>query len=367
MASNVINVYSANEINFNNNGLVVLSDCKTAFVEEMLNDKYEATIEHIIDSRGKWKYLVDGNILKIEGQLFRIYNTTLTLAGIMVSVRHIFYDLLNNFVETCTITNLNNAAVTWEAVNSNQYASAGTFTVAGTVQGTSLTASATITVINSSDYIKTGLVMYLSGKDFSNSPPTSLWIDRSASGNNGTAYGFAYTTSSGSDGAGGVKGDGISSYIDCGLLPSSDLFTLELKLNYRGTDNKVFHLLDRNSNSDQWAPFGLCKDSNTYINLSMGNADHQLLFNMSDINPGDVLTLSGNWPNVRVYKNGVYLRTMTFSQHFTNNATNKTMLFRAGEYATYYADSDLGYIRYYVGYALSDAEVLRNYNVGDSV
>ena len=121
MASNMINVYSANETNFNNNGLVVLSDCKTAYVEEMLNDKYEATIEHIIDSRGKWTYLVDGNILKIEGQLFRIYNTTLTLAGITVSARHIFYDLLNNFVETCTITNLNANGALSTILGNTQY------------------------------------------------------------------------------------------------------------------------------------------------------------------------------------------------------------------------------------------------------
>jgi phage minor structural protein len=121
MASNMINVYSANETNFNNNGLVVLNDCKTAYVEEMLNDKYEATIEHIIDSRGKWTYLVDGNILKIEGQLFRIYNTTLTLAGITVSARHIFYDLLNNFVETCTITNLNANGALSAILGNTQY------------------------------------------------------------------------------------------------------------------------------------------------------------------------------------------------------------------------------------------------------
>ena len=122
MASNLINLYDSNETDFNNNGLVVLSDCKAAFVEEMLNDKYELDLEYPIDKRGKWAYIVEGNIIKADGQLFRIYHKEKTLSGIKINARHIFYDLLNNFVESCSIGNLNGAGALNAILSNTQYA-----------------------------------------------------------------------------------------------------------------------------------------------------------------------------------------------------------------------------------------------------
>lgn len=57
--------------------------------------------------------------------------------------------------------------------------------------------------------VKNGLVLYLDGRDFTNSPPSALWMDRSGLGNNAVPTGFAYTTLSGSDGNGGVNQDGV--------------------------------------------------------------------------------------------------------------------------------------------------------------
>jgi phage-related protein len=85
----VINLYDSTETDFSHNGLVVLSDCQAAFVEEELNGKYELELEYPIDGRGKWAYLIEGNILKSDGQLFRIYHKEKTLTGIKVSARHI--------------------------------------------------------------------------------------------------------------------------------------------------------------------------------------------------------------------------------------------------------------------------------------
>lgn len=53
----MINLYDSTETNFNHNGLVVLSDCKAAFIEEELNGKYELELEYPIDARGKWHYI----------------------------------------------------------------------------------------------------------------------------------------------------------------------------------------------------------------------------------------------------------------------------------------------------------------------
>lgn len=116
-----INLYESTEINFTHNGLIVLGDCKTAFVEEKLNDAYEVELEYPVDPRGKWQYLVEGNIIKASGQLFRIYHKEKTIAGIKVNARHIFYDLLDNFVEEAEIGNLNGAGALSAILSNTQY------------------------------------------------------------------------------------------------------------------------------------------------------------------------------------------------------------------------------------------------------
>lgn len=117
----MITLYDSKETNFTNNGITPLSDCKSCYNEEKLNDIYENTLEYPIDDRGKWKYLINGNIIKSDGQLFRIYHKVKTLSGIVVNARHIFYDNLNNFLEDVRPTNLNGAgALNW-ILSNTQY------------------------------------------------------------------------------------------------------------------------------------------------------------------------------------------------------------------------------------------------------
>ena len=66
--------------------------------------------------------------------------------------------------------------------------------------------------------VKDGLVLWLEGKDFTNSPPTSLLRDRSGNRNNATPIGMAYTSLSGSDGNGGIIFDGVNDYLNIGTL-----------------------------------------------------------------------------------------------------------------------------------------------------
>lgn len=100
----MICVYDSKTTDFSNNGLVVLSDCESCFIEEKLNDSYELTLEYPLDSRNKWQYLQEGNIVKADGQLFRIYYKNKTITGVEINARHIFYDLLDNFIENLSIT-----------------------------------------------------------------------------------------------------------------------------------------------------------------------------------------------------------------------------------------------------------------------
>ena len=91
--------------------------------------------------------------------------------------------------------------------------------------------------------VRNGLVLYLDGKDFSNSPPTATWRDRSGLGNNATSSGMAYTTASGSDGNGGVVFDGVNDY--CSIANNSNFdfgsgdFTISFNANIK-VMNSIF-------------------------------------------------------------------------------------------------------------------------------
>lgn len=102
----MIILYGNKTTNFDNNGLVVLSDTMSCPIVEELNGPYECTLEYPLDVRGKWKYLLEDNIIKVDNQLFRIYNKSKTLTSIKINARHIFYDLLDNLIGEIDIRGL---------------------------------------------------------------------------------------------------------------------------------------------------------------------------------------------------------------------------------------------------------------------
>ena len=82
---------------FDTNGMCILCPSLCEITEE-LNGEYELTLEHPFDKEGRWKSLLELNIIKANGQLFRIYskNTKMASDGSKlrtVQARHIFYDL----------------------------------------------------------------------------------------------------------------------------------------------------------------------------------------------------------------------------------------------------------------------------------
>lgn len=97
----MINVYDSKETNFEANGLVVLNDCKSCFITQEINGNYFLDLEYPIDSRGKYKYLQGWNIIKADGQLFRIPIQTNTQQNnslsVQVTANHVFYDLANDY------------------------------------------------------------------------------------------------------------------------------------------------------------------------------------------------------------------------------------------------------------------------------
>jgi len=110
----LITLYDGKETDFNNNGLVVLSDNSSCSITEELNGTYELSLEYPLDTRGKWQYLLEGNIIKADGQLFRIYRKIKNLTSIKINARHIYYDLLDNFLEDVRPTNITGyGALNW--------------------------------------------------------------------------------------------------------------------------------------------------------------------------------------------------------------------------------------------------------------
>ena len=102
----MISLYDSKETVFTSNGLVVLSDAISCLVTEGLNGSFECAIEYPLDERGKWQYLIEDNIIKADGQLFRIYHRVKTLNSVLINARHIFYDLLENLLEDVRPTSL---------------------------------------------------------------------------------------------------------------------------------------------------------------------------------------------------------------------------------------------------------------------
>lgn len=95
-----ITVYSmrTRQDDFDNNGLAVLSP-NSCRVTENFNAGWSVSLEHPRDSRGKWRYLVEFNILKVLGQLFVIKSVTYDSSSISVYAEHIFYQLNDAWIK----------------------------------------------------------------------------------------------------------------------------------------------------------------------------------------------------------------------------------------------------------------------------
>lgn len=107
-------IYSANATSFSNLGLGVLRDFATSpEITEVLNGEYNLEFEYITNG---WlaEYLLKDNIIKANGQLFRIHNVKPDLKRIKILAKHIFFDLSKNFLDDVAPTKLTgNNALKW--------------------------------------------------------------------------------------------------------------------------------------------------------------------------------------------------------------------------------------------------------------
>lgn len=125
-------VYDSKVQEFTNDGLgaVTPSSC---VVSEEINGSFELELTHPIDSFGKWNRLQKNNIIRANThrgiQAFRIYRVMKNAVDgtVKVNARHIFYDLLANFVEDVRPTGKIGAKAGQQILSGCQYLTPFTF------------------------------------------------------------------------------------------------------------------------------------------------------------------------------------------------------------------------------------------------
>ncbi|HEY8804308.1 MAG TPA: phage tail spike protein [Clostridium sp.] len=135
----MISVYESTETDFTNNGIIVLSECITCSIIEDLNGQFELSLEYPVDDQGKFQYLIEDNIIKADGQLFRIWDKDTTLSSRRITAHHIFYDLIDNMIENVTINNQNGAGALETVLSHTQFSHS--FTSLSDISNTSVNQS----------------------------------------------------------------------------------------------------------------------------------------------------------------------------------------------------------------------------------
>lgn len=97
-------IYDKNETNFETFGLAVLKNIKNPLIKRKINSIYELTFEYLIEQGDdKLQYIEKENIIKADGQLFRITEIEKVDTGytqhLKITAPHIFFDLIDYYTE----------------------------------------------------------------------------------------------------------------------------------------------------------------------------------------------------------------------------------------------------------------------------
>lgn len=95
----MIDIYKSDNTEYDKNGDMTLFPV-SANVNAELNGAWTATLEHPIDPRGRWKYIVENAVVRMPSfngnQLFRIKNVKKRDSGISAQMEPIFYDAIGD-------------------------------------------------------------------------------------------------------------------------------------------------------------------------------------------------------------------------------------------------------------------------------
>lgn len=98
-----IHVYSirTSQLGFDTNGIAILTPTSCEETEELCG-MWSVSLEHPVDEDGKYQLLVEGNILRVNDQLFTIKRTEESWDGstgrVSVYAEHIFYQLCDEWI-----------------------------------------------------------------------------------------------------------------------------------------------------------------------------------------------------------------------------------------------------------------------------
>lgn len=105
---NAVKVYKGDEKDFRHNGITTLTNLTSCYVTEELNGGYFIELECIKDKTNKYLALQPLNIIKADGQLFRIpFKESIQDNDfrIKINANHIFYDLDYGYLPDITLKN----------------------------------------------------------------------------------------------------------------------------------------------------------------------------------------------------------------------------------------------------------------------
>lgn len=117
----MIRLYASKETNFNYNGFI-LNEVVEAVVTEVSNGDFNLEMKLILNDKSK--LILEDMIIKIitprDYQLFRVFSVKKDLKMIYVKARHIFYDLVNDFIVDSRPTTMNCHAALNKLLNDSE-------------------------------------------------------------------------------------------------------------------------------------------------------------------------------------------------------------------------------------------------------
>ena len=121
--NNIIKIYEKNETSFTHNGIKNLHPTSCTITRNLYDYTYELDMEHPIDDSNVWKEIIEGRIIKANGQYFRIFYTSTSVidSSLTVYAKHVFFDLQNNFIEDTNIVAKNGNMSLGQLFNSTSF------------------------------------------------------------------------------------------------------------------------------------------------------------------------------------------------------------------------------------------------------
>jgi len=129
----MLTIYDSTTNSFSNLGLGILKDYITnPIITEVLNGEFILEFEYAVNGQNN-EHLVEGNVIKANGQLFRIWTIKKTVDNINVLAKHVFFDLSKNYLEDVAPTEQTaQGAIQWileRTANANQFTVKGDCTL----------------------------------------------------------------------------------------------------------------------------------------------------------------------------------------------------------------------------------------------